>query len=250
MFDIAFVTVALLSLNRHAVRQTRLIAYSAASYTMVAPLLRAHPASSTMKRKAADEAQVIELILQALETERGGVRVYTAAVEAAVNEDLRKEWSKYLNETRKHEKILMRVCEQLDLEADEPSPGREIVAHHGASLVKAIEMALANGDPSAAQLVAAECVVLAETKDHLNWELIGEVIKQGSKEMAAILKAAFEEVEKEEDHHLYHTKGWCRELWIESLGFPAVLPPPEEVKKVETAIGASRAEQARTEMLQ
>jgi hypothetical protein len=202
-----------------------------------------------MKRKAADEAQVTELILQALETERGGIQIYSAAVAAAVNKDLRKEWSKYLDETRKHEQILTQVCEQLGLSPEEPSPGRDVVAHHGASLVKAIEMAVANGDPDAAQLVAAECVVLAETKDHLNWELIGEVVKQGPKEMAAILKPAYEEVEKEEDHHLYHTKGWCRELWIESLGFPAVLPPPEEVKKVETAIGASRAEQARTEML-
>lgn len=43
--------------------------------------------------------------------------------------------------------------------------------------------------------------------------------------------------------------GWCRELWIESLGMPAALPPPEEMKNVESAIGASRAEQARSEML-
>ncbi|MFA7639376.1 MAG: hypothetical protein WCY02_08695, partial [Parvibaculum sp.] len=57
------------------------------------------------------------------------------------------------------------------------------------------------------------------------------------------------EVEKEEDHHLYHTKGWTRELWIESLGLPAVLPPPEEIKNVETAIGASRAEQSREDHL-
>ena len=40
-------------------------------------------------------------------------------------------------------------------------------------------------------------------------------------------------------------QGWCRELAIEALGLPAVLPPPEEVKNVETAIGASRAEQQR-----
>lgn len=52
-----------------------------------------------------------------------------------------------------------------------------------------------------------------------------------------------------EDHHLYHTTGWTRELWIQALGFPAVLPPPEEVKQVETAIGASRAEQAREQVL-
>lgn len=202
-----------------------------------------------MRRKAADEAQVTELILQAVETERGGIAVYTAAIKAATNDDLRKEWKKYLDETRRHEQILGGVCKQLGLDPDQPSAGREVVAHQGASLVKAIEMALANGTPDAAQLVAAECVVLAETKDHLNWELIGELTKQATKELASILQPAYEEVEKQEDHHLYHTKGWCRELWIESLGLPAVLPPPEEVKNVETAIGASRAEQARADML-
>lgn len=202
-----------------------------------------------MRRKAADEAQVAELLLQALEAERGGIGVYTAAIQAASNDDLRKEWKKYLGETRKHERVLTDVLKALDLDPEQASPGRDIVRHQGASLVKAIEMAIANGDAAAAQLVAAECVVLAETKDHLNWELIGQVSKQGKKELAAVLQPAYEEVEKDEDHHLYHTMGWCRELWIESLGFPAVLPPPEEVKKVETAIGASRAEQARAEML-
>ena len=36
----------------------------------------------------------------------------------------------------------------------------------------------AAGNPAAAQIVAAECVVLAETKDHLDWELLGEVAKE------------------------------------------------------------------------
>jgi len=36
----------------------------------------------------------------------------------------------------------------------------------------------AAGDPDAAQLVAGECVVLAETKDHANWELIGRKPKR------------------------------------------------------------------------
>jgi hypothetical protein len=48
---------------------------------------------------------------------------------------------------------------------------------------------------------------------------------------------------------LYHTTGWARELWIESLGLPAVVPPPEEEKDVKTAIGAARAKQSRKEML-
>ena len=129
------------------------------------------------------------------------------------------------------------------------TPGRKVVKHIGESLVKAIEMASSAGDPDAAQLVAAECITLAETKDHLNWELIGMLLKKESGDAKKVLQAAHDEVEDQEDEHLYHTKGWCRELWIESLGMKAVLPPPEEVKDVETAIGAARAEQSRSQML-
>jgi hypothetical protein len=110
-------------------------------------------------------------------------------------------------------------------------------------------MAQKGGDADAAEIVAAECVVLAETKDHLNWELIGEAARNASKNVAEILREAHEQVEEEEDEHVYHTKGWTRELWIKALGMEAVLPPPEEVKEVKTAIGAARAQQARTDML-
>ncbi|WP_396617319.1 DUF892 family protein [Lysobacter soli] len=197
-----------------------------------------------------DQAQVHELLLQALETERGGIQVYTAAIKAAQNEDLKKEFQEYLEETRTHEEILTRVFQQLGMDTEEQSPGRMVVAHQGQSLVAAIEMAIENAEPAAAEIVAAECVVLAETKDHSNWELIGQVALKAKAEYAEALKQAYQAVEKDEDHHLYHTKGWARELWIQSLGFPAVLPPPEEVKQVETAIGAARAEQARDEMLE
>lgn len=54
---------------------------------------------------------------------------------------------------------------------------------------------------------------------------------------ASTPRRSYERVEDQEDEHLYHTTGWGRELWIESLGMPAVLPPPEEEKEVKTAIG-------------
>ena len=119
----------------------------------------------------------------------------------------------------------------------------------GESLVKAMEMARQAGPPEAAELVACECVVEAETKDHLNWELIQVASKALKGDEARALKEAYEEVEEQEDEHLYHTTGWCRELWIASLGLPAVLPPPEEEKEVKTAIGAARAKQARKDLL-
>jgi hypothetical protein len=119
----------------------------------------------------------------------------------------------------------------------------------GQSLVAAMELARSSGPPDAAQLVAAECVVLAETKDHLNWELIGEVSQKVKGPDGQAPRDAHKRVEEQEDEHLYHSTGWSRELWIESLGMPAVLPPPEEEKDVKTAIGAARAKKARKEML-
>jgi len=201
------------------------------------------------KKISYNDAQVRELLLQALETERGGIKVYESAIKAAVNDDLRKEWKEYLDETRTHERVLLNVFSELGMDPEESSPGRMVVAHQGESLVAAIQEARKNADASAAELVACECIVLAETKDHLNWHLIGHVAKHGTGPETRVLKQAYEAVEKDEDHHLYHTTGWTRELWIQSLGMPAVLPPPEEEKQVETAIGAARAEQARQKML-
>jgi rubrerythrin len=192
--------------------------------------------------------QLTELILQSLEHEKGGVEVYEAALRCAINEDLREEWEEYLDQTRRHVKILEDVCKQLSIDPEQPSPGREILQGMGRALVEAMEKALGAGKPEAAQLVACECVVLAETKDHLDWELLGKCAAKVTGAEKKALKAAVQEVEDEEDEHLYHTKGWCRELWIESLGMKAVLPPPEERKDVKTAIGAARAEQSRDQM--
>jgi len=75
---------------------------------------------------------------------------------------------------------------------------------------------------------------------------MGELAKNATAEESSLLTPAFEQVEGEEDEHLYHTAGWTRELWIQALGMPAVLPPPEEIRKVDTAIEAAQARKSRT----
>jgi len=193
-------------------------------------------------------AMVKELLLQSLEHEMGGVKVYETALKCVVNEDLKEEWEKYHQETEHHVQVLQDVFAQMQLDPDEQTPGRKIVREMGQSLVKAMEAALAAGQQEAAQCVACECVVLAETTDHSNWELIGEVAKKATGTEGKALKEAYGEIEEQEDEHLYHSKGWLRELSLESLGLKAVLPPPEERKDVHSAIGAARAKAERTKM--
>jgi rubrerythrin len=188
--------------------------------------------------------QLKELLLQSLEHECGGILVYETALKCVVNADLKQEFGKYLEQTRNHERVLLDVFRKLELDAEEASPGRAVVKSLGVALVQAMQSALEAGEPEAAELVALECDVLAETKDHADWELISKCAEHATGKEKQALQDAADEVEDQEDEHLYHSKGWARELWVKSLGLKAVLPPPEERRHVTTAIGAARAEQA------
>lgn len=191
-----------------------------------------------------NQPQIEELLCQALETEIGGVQLYEAAISVAQNKELRKEWEKYLAESRHHEEVLREVMGKLGISADTESTGREIVRSMGRALLEMIETARPVGGAQA-QLVAAEAITQAELKDHLNWSLIGKVAQQAKGREAELLKSAYDAIEDQEDRHFYHNKGWSRELWAASLGIPCVLPPPEEKMDVSSAFGAATAEQSR-----
>jgi hypothetical protein len=199
-----------------------------------------------MSRKSAraSETTVSEelrnLLYQALETELGGVEVYRTALKCAQNEELREEWTKYLEETEEHVRKVQDICAALSLNPDVDTPGRQVVRTIGKSLVQAMLLALGNDDPSVAEIVAAECVVHAETKDHLNWSLLGKLVKASPETPGmAVIAQTQEEVEAEEDEHLYHSQGWVRELWKKALGLSAQLPPPEEEEDVESELEAA-----------
>ena len=187
--------------------------------------------------------QVEELVLQSLEHEMGGMKIYEAAIACAVNEELKEEWEKYLEQTRTHVTVLEEVCGAMKIDPGKQTPGRKIVRTVGQALVESMMVAKSAGDAQAAEIAACEAVVLAETKDHADWELLGKCAEHLTGPQADALKSAYDTIEDQEDEHLYHTKGWCRELWLQALGLKAVLPPPEERRNVKTAIGAARAEQ-------
>jgi len=194
--------------------------------------------------------EVKELLYQGLETEIGGQQIYRQAIECAANDEVKEEWQKYLSETEDHERILRETFERIGLDPEVETPGREVVRSKAEGLVKAMKMALDKAGKGPAQLVAAESIVEAETKDHQNWELLGLLVEHmDDKEWKQAIQEAYDQVEEQEDEHLYHTMGWARELWLETLGAPAVIPPPEEEKSVKTMIGASRAKQSREELL-
>jgi len=53
--------------------------------------------------------QLHELLYQALETEMGGIQVYTTALRCVVNDELKEEWEEYLEQTRNHQRIVLDI---------------------------------------------------------------------------------------------------------------------------------------------
>jgi hypothetical protein len=169
--------------------------------------------------------QLNQLILRSVEHERGGVRVYETAIRCAVRNDLLEEWGRRLEETRLHVKILGRVCEVLQLDPDEPSLGRKAVRNLTAALVSAMEETLAGADANSAELVASECVALTETRDRVDREKIGRSARKLSHAAGTALLQAYADVDGAGD--TLHSKGGCRELWMEALGMRPVFATPE-----------------------
>ena len=82
------------------------------------------------------------------------------------------------------------LFEKLGLNLEQETPGRGVVRHIGEGLVQAMELAQQGGDPAGAELVACECVVQAETKDHLNWSLLTRYAAEADGDEAKALTEA------------------------------------------------------------
>jgi hypothetical protein len=194
-----------------------------------------------------NEERLHELLYQTLEAELGGVAIYETALRCVQKDELREEFKKYLERTTHHVELVEGLLRAFGLHPGTETPGRTVVRRLGDSLVAAMEKALKTGPPNAAELVAAECVTLAETKDHLNWELIGQVLSRVDGKAGSAPRAAHNEVEERKDERFCRSTGWGREPRIEALDI-AALPPAEDQSAVKTAIGAIRAKQLRAQM--
>lgn len=165
------------------------------------------------------DQQVVELLYQTLETEMSGVQVYAAALACVVNNDLEAEWLAHLEQMTTHEQVTHKLFRKLGLDLEGDTPGREVVRHLGESMVNAIKIARQKGSPEAAQLVACECVTMAEAKEYQNWALLSQCAALSGSGEHKTLHEAYCEIEDEPDHH-NHSKAWCRKLWFQSLRVP------------------------------
>ena len=110
-----------------------------------------------------------EIVLRSLEHERTGIEVYETALRCAKTAELRREWEQNLDRTRRNERMLAEVCDVMDIDLDEETAERRVVRRVGSFLLEAMQEALETGNHDAAEIIACECVVLAEAGRYRHW---------------------------------------------------------------------------------
>lgn len=144
-----------------------------------------------------------------LAVERGGLELYERALQIVKNPNLTGKLRDFRDQTRKHEAILMRLMDGLGMDSTYLSPTAKIAQQKATALLNT--MVDSNGAGSLTQELsecnALENLVLAETKDHSDWELLGKIARQSQDEqLRNLLKPAVDEVEPEEDDHVTWAK--------------------------------------------
>jgi rubrerythrin len=153
-----------------------------------------------------------EKLSEFLAVERGGVTLYEQALRIVKDPEVSRKFGEFLDQTRKHETILLRVIGALGFDPEYMSSAAKIAEQKAHALLNT--MRSSDGlPPDALELNAIENIILAETKDHADWELLGKISRQAEdKRLRDVLKPAVSEVEPEEDEHLNWTKSQMARL--------------------------------------
>lgn len=138
-----------------------------------------------------------------LAVERGGEELYEKALEELSHEDLRPKLEQFLEQTRRHVEICEEMLEKAGAESDMQSPGAEAAQHKAQGLLSAEvpeEMADKNN---------LENLVLAETKDHWNWEMLSSLMEDiEDRELKRAVKQGVREVQRQEREHV----AWAQKM--------------------------------------
>ena len=163
-----------------------------------------------------NKSTLMEVLSEFLAVEMGGQKLYEKALGLVSDSEVRSKFHEFHRQTIKHQKVLADVINKLGGNTRTQSPGAKVATEKAQALLRSMD---GNGlSKDQAELNAIENIVLAETKDHADWELIGKIARQSNDDrLREVLGATASEVEQEEDEHLNWTRKKLGELQMEAL---------------------------------
>lgn len=159
---------------------------------------------------------LMDLLSEFLAVEQGGQQLYERALELVFDNEVKTKFREFLKQTMTHQKVLTEIIQKLGGNPSRQSPTAKIANQKAQGLLSTM------GDPGLSreqnQLNAMENIVLAETKDHADWGLLGKIARQTTdNQLREVLAPAAKSVEQEEDEHLNWTRKKLGDLQMEAL---------------------------------
>jgi rubrerythrin len=163
-----------------------------------------------------DSGWLMEFLSEMLTVERGGVMLYEKALRELEHDDLSEQLEEFLDQTKHHVELCEEMLKAAGGDPEEMSPGAE------AAQSKAEGLLAVKVPEHMADLNNIENLVLAETKDHWNWEMLTKKVKLvKDKQLKALITDAVREVGKQERDHLDWNTETLTELADEMSRHPA-----------------------------
>jgi rubrerythrin len=157
-----------------------------------------------------------------LAVEHGGIELYEKALEELTHDDLRSKLEQFHEQTQRHVELCEEMLSAAGGDEDEMSPAAKAAEH------KAQGLLTAEVPDEMKDINNIENLVLAETKDHWNWELLGSLADQiEERELKKLVSRAVREVRKQENDHLSWNQKMLTRLATEAAHRPQELEQDE-----------------------
>ncbi len=187
----------------------------------------ASKAGSRGKQSRVGPEWLKDFLSEMLAVEMGGVKLYEKALNELEHSELEEKLAEFLRQTERHVELCTEMLEAAGSDASYKSPGAE-AAEQKADGLLSVEVPAKLTD-----LNNIENLVLAETKDHWDWEMLASIApKIGDPELKNMASKAVREVRKQEQAHLNWNEQTLNKLAMES----SVSAPEQEATEEEEAM--------------
>jgi rubrerythrin len=144
--------------------------------------------------------KLLEFMSEFLAVEKGGIQLYTAAAKRSTDPEIKGVYENFLSQTENHARILTEAIEELGGDPSYMSPGA-VAQEKLAKAMLSLEV-----PKELRELKDAELLLLAETKDHMDWEFLDKISSKVEQSTRELLRGIVSQVEDEEDEHLEFAK--------------------------------------------
>jgi Domain of unknown function (DUF892) len=185
--------------------------------------------SAARRQAPIREEWLRDFLSEMLAVEMGGVKLYEKSLSQLEHSEFEDQLTEFLHQTEFHVEVCTEMLAAAGADVDYRSPGAQAAAHKAQGLIST------EVPDELRDLNNIENLVLAETKDHWNWETLASVEQKiDDPELKSIVSRAVREIRKQETSHLNWNERTLTTLALEA----AMKGPAHEHEETEGAEGA------------